>query len=399
MRIFEDNINLINEDIYIIHYPKYNFSLQKAAVSYGKIIEIRENDVKIGGEYDIFHLCSTEGGSSGSPILNLSYNKIIGIHSGRHKKYNANLGISLQYPIKEYLNDINIIRYKKHNSQSDFRNYYDIIEIIGRFHVTSLYKVFEKETHEKKVILLVDKLHTLKSFQYSDDPEKKSKTFIHDHLVKNYENMKIVERKNLKNENIVKYYEYFDNEKEFAIVMELFDNDLDGYIRKRGKSLNIEEIYDILCQLNNTFIVMRKNKIYHGNINLNNILIKENKNKKLIFKLSINYDREFEEPEYGDYIGMLRFLAPEIIKGKEDCEKSDLWSLGILIYFLCFMKYPYMGETEKAILGMIESLGHKSLKKTQNENLDDLIRRLLTVDINKRITWEEYFSHPFFNKI
>ena len=61
MRIFEDNINLINEDIYIIQYPKYNFSLQKAAVSYGKIIEIRENDVKIGDEYDIFHLCSTEG--------------------------------------------------------------------------------------------------------------------------------------------------------------------------------------------------------------------------------------------------------------------------------------------------------------------------------------------------
>ena len=209
--------------------------------------------------------------------------------------------------------------------------------------------------------------------------------------------MKIVESKNLENENIVKYYEYFDNEKEFAIVMELFDNDLDGYIRKRGKSLNIEEIYDILCQLNNTFIVMRKNKIYYGNINLNNILIKENKNKKLIFKLSINYDREFEEPEYGDYIGMLRFLAPEIIKGKEDCEKSDLWSLGILIYFLCFKEYPFMGNNKKQILLKIESLDI-CLKKTQNENLDDLIRRLLTVDINERITWEEYFSHPFFNK-
>ena len=196
MRIFEDNINLINEDIYIIQYTKYNFSLQKAAVSYGKIIEIRENDVKIGGEYDIFHLCSTEGGSSGSPILNLSYNKIIGIHSSRHKKYNANLGISLQYPIKEYLNDINIIRYKKHNSQSDFRNYYDIIEKIDSFYVTSLYKVIEKETKEKKVIVLF--------FEYLDDPEKELKTF-HDHLVKIYENMKIVESKNLENENIVKY--------------------------------------------------------------------------------------------------------------------------------------------------------------------------------------------------
>ena len=119
--IFEDNINLINEDIYIIQYAKYNFSLQKAAVSYGKIIEIKENDEQFDEEYNIFHLCITEEGSSGSPILNLSHNKVIGIHSKRHKKYNANLGILLQYPIKEYLNNINLISNKKHNSQSDFR--------------------------------------------------------------------------------------------------------------------------------------------------------------------------------------------------------------------------------------------------------------------------------------
>ena len=56
-----------------------------------------------------------------------------------------------------------------------------------------------------------------------------------------------------------------------------------------------------------------------------------------------------------------------------------------------------MGNNKKQILLKIESLDIY-LKKTQNENLDDLIRRLLTVDINERITWEEYFSHPFFNK-
>ena len=137
--------------------------------------------------------------------------------------------------------------------------------------------------------------------------------------------MKIVESKNLENENIVKYYEYFDNEKEFVIVMELFDNDLSCYIRKRGKSLNIEEIYDILCQLNNTFKVMRENKIYHGNINFHNILIKENKNKKLIFNLSSNFIGEIEDIfYYYNYVGVppgFKFLAPEIIKGKEDLKK------------------------------------------------------------------------------
>ena len=263
--IFEDNINLINEDIYIIQNLKYNFNLQRAAVSYGKIIEIKEDNEKIGEEYNIFHLCSTEEGSSGSPILNLSHNKVIGIHSKRHKKYNANLGILLQYPIKEYLNNINLISNKKHNSQSDFRIYYDIIQKVGQSEFLFYYKVKEKETNELKLIKIFEKGALRYYFE-------------------NYFCRKIDE-----NENIVKYYEYFDNEKEFAIVMELYNYNIYEYMSKRKKPFNIEEIHDILCQLNNTFKIISENKKYCGDINLDNILIQENINKKTIFKLSNDY--------------------------------------------------------------------------------------------------------------
>ena len=92
INIFEDNIDLINENVYIIQFPKYSFDSQRAAVSYGKIVEIKdEKKEKICNEYQISHLCSTDGGSSGSPILNLFHNKVIGIHSKRFTKYNANL--------------------------------------------------------------------------------------------------------------------------------------------------------------------------------------------------------------------------------------------------------------------------------------------------------------------
>ena len=40
----------------------------------------------------------------------------------------------------------------------------------------------------------------------------------------------------------------------------------------------------------------------------------------------------------------------------------------------------------------------KELAKTGNDNLDDLISRLLIEDKNKRITWKDYFNHPFFKK-
>ena len=278
INIFEDSID-INEDIYIIQYPKYSFNLQKAAVSYGKI-------KKIENKYEIKHLCSTEVGSSGSPILNLSNNKVIGIHSRGYEKYNFNKGFSLKYSIEEYLNNINLINIKKHNPQDDFRVYYEIIKKIDEDWTFTYYEVIEKETGEKKAIKLFDKnrlRYYIKVSNFSEIDEEDMKPYIND-LMKNIETMKIID-----NENVVKYYEYFDNKEEFAIVIELCDSSLRKYFIENKMAFNINEIYDLLLQLNNTFKIMSENKIYHGNINLENIFIKEDINKKLIYKLSNNY--------------------------------------------------------------------------------------------------------------
>ena len=100
--IFEENIELYNRSIYILQYPK-SLNEQKAAVSYGIINNIQE-------KYNIIHYCSTDNGSSGSPIMNLSNNKVIGIHKENVKKYNYNRGTLLKYPINEYLNNNNFIK-------------------------------------------------------------------------------------------------------------------------------------------------------------------------------------------------------------------------------------------------------------------------------------------------
>ena len=48
------------------------------------------------------------------------------------------------------------------------------------------------------------------------------------------------------------------------------------------------------------------------------------------------------------YTGTLKYMAPEILKNKDYNYKCDLWSLGIIIYFLKFGKFPIQGETEEA---------------------------------------------------
>ena len=81
-----NNLNYIGSSIYILHYPEI-LGGNKVAVSYGIL-----KQKLIDKQYNFTHYCSTEYGSSGSPILNLSNNKIIGIHKEREKNKEFNIG-------------------------------------------------------------------------------------------------------------------------------------------------------------------------------------------------------------------------------------------------------------------------------------------------------------------
>ena len=88
-----NNKSYIGEPIYILHYPKN----KNIFVSYGIIKE--ENEEK---NYKFNHLCCTGKGSSGSPLLNISNNKLIGMHIGENKE--NNIGLLLRYAINDFIN-------------------------------------------------------------------------------------------------------------------------------------------------------------------------------------------------------------------------------------------------------------------------------------------------------
>jgi hypothetical protein len=108
----DDNILKDNENVYYEEKSIYilNYLLGKnICVSYGILNKINK--------YDIIHICSTDNGSSGSPILNLENNKVIGIHKQGSNNFNFNKGTLLKYP----LNDI-IKKYNKNNKNENKNN-------------------------------------------------------------------------------------------------------------------------------------------------------------------------------------------------------------------------------------------------------------------------------------
>ena len=103
----KDKNSFKNLTIYNISYPKGN----SAMVSYGVIKEIEDNEIR--------HFCFTEKGSAGSPIFNLSNNKVLGLDIGGKKDKDELffLGYFLKKPIIEFIEEI-----KKKN---DFSFVYD----------------------------------------------------------------------------------------------------------------------------------------------------------------------------------------------------------------------------------------------------------------------------------
>ena len=144
-----------------------------------------------------------------------------------------------------------------------------------------------------------------------------------------------------KNIYSVKFYDYFVSKDEFIIIMELCDDNLGRYLRKRNKGFSSEEIFKIMTQLNETFKIMVKENIVHRDIKLENILIKylDEKNEDFIVKLN-GYDCSKQLTNFTKYrtnVGTATTMAPEVMEGNDYYDnKCDLWSIGEIIYSFPF---------------------------------------------------------------
>ena len=96
-------------------------------------------------------------------------------------------------------------------------------------------------------------------------------------------------------------------------------------------------------------------------------------------------------------VNSLLYIAPEILN-KNYNEKCDLWSCGIIMYMLLSKKPPFSGTFSDENLEKIKK-GEYDIKNPPFDKLSsnalDLLKRLLTVDVNTRITVQEALQHPW----
>ena len=204
--------------------------------------------------------------------------------------------------------------------------------------------------------------------------------------------------------NIVNMIEYYNDKKNkyYYIILEKMDGDLNSLLKTKYKNgMSSIMIRKIFSQINSALKIMLKNKKCHRNLQPNKFLFSYTYHKKteFIIKLcgflySCNLDEKGKVLEDNNY-GTFLFKAPEIEEGKYS-SKCDLYSLGITLYLLKTGENIFEGKSYMEIL--INKQKEKFKKFTDDPILNDLIKKLVVNDPQKRINWEDYFNHPFFKE-
>ncbi len=149
----------------------------------------------------------------------------------------------------------------------------------------------------------------------------------------------------LSHPNIVEIYDVGEDDGQYYIVMEYIKEGktLKSLLKRRGY-LTVPEVIDIMLQLTDGVAHAHDSYIIHRDIKPQNILILENGLVKIAdFGIAIALNNS-QLTQTNSVMGSVHYLSPEQASGKGCTIKSDIYSLGIIMYELLTGKLPFKGE-------------------------------------------------------
>ena len=162
----------------------------------------------------------------------------------------------------------------------------------------------------------------------------------------------------LSHPNIVEMYDVGEDDGQYYIVMEYVEGKtLKSLIKRRG-ALTLPEVIDIMLQLTSAVACAHDSYIIHRDIKPQNVLIKEDGTVKITdFGIAMALNSN-ELTQTNSVMGSVHYLPPEQANGSGATIKSDIYSLGILMFELLTGKLPFKGENavEIAIKQMREKI-------------------------------------------
>ena len=196
--------------------------------------------------------------------------------------------------------------------------------------------------------------------------------------------------------NIIKYHGSFMQNNCLHIVMDFADGgDLFEQIQKAKKQhFKEDKILDWFVQICLALKHIHDRKILHRDIKCQNIFLMKNGMVKMgdfgIAKV-LDHTTQFSKTA----IGTPYYLSPEICQGKAYDQKSDVWSLGCVLYELCTLQHAFDSNCMNGLVMKILRSKHSPIPYFYSQNLRNLVDKLLQKDPRKRPKVNQILSLDF----
>ena len=244
---------------------------------------------------------------------------------------------------------------------STFAGRYQIIEELGKGGMGKVYKVHDTKIKEKIALKLI-----------KPDIAKDKKT------IERFSNELRLARK-IRHKNICQMFDLGEENGTHFITMEFVPGqDLKGLIRQSGQ-LAVGTTLSIAKQICDGLTEAHKLGVVHRDLKPSNIMIDKQGDVRI---MDFGIARSLEAKGItgaGVMIGTPEYMSPEQVEGKEVDQRSDIYSLGIILYEMVTGRVPFDGDTPFTIGMKHKSEIPKDPKELNAQIPDDLSRVILNL--------------------
>lgn len=198
--------------------------------------------------------------------------------------------------------------------------------------------------------------------------------------------------------NIVSYKcSFWDKyQSNICIVMEfLAGGDLNmkiSALKKKRQFMAENIIWSYFIQLLKALKVLHDLKIIHRDIKAANVFLTQD---GMQLKLGdMNVSKIVEKDFTKTRVGTPLYFSPEIWNGRSYNYKTDVWSLGCLLYEMCALNYPFNGFNMNDLKNCANRGRYAPIPSVYSKDMNEVIRLCLQIDDSKRPSVAKLLDHP-----
>ena len=202
----------------------------------------------------------------------------------------------------------------------------------------------------------------------------------------------------LDHQNIIKFIEFFESPKPkpaLNIVTEYADGgDLSEKIKlQNNKPFNESEILDYFTQICLALKHIHEKKIIHRDLKSGNIFLMKSGLVKIgDFGISKGFERTMDKAR--TMVGTPYYLSPEILENKPYDSKTDIWSLGVLLYEMMTFKMPFNANSLPMLSVKIMKGNYTPPPSIYTKDLREIVSKCLMLNPSDRPTIQEILRMP-----